>query len=32
MQRKVAAGVKIEMRITAASPRGGGTQEKTAAE
>jgi predicted XRE-type DNA-binding protein len=28
----VAAGMKIEMRITAASPRGGDTQEKTAAE
>jgi predicted XRE-type DNA-binding protein len=28
----VAAGMKVEMRITAASPRGGGTREKTAAE
>jgi predicted XRE-type DNA-binding protein len=28
----VAAGMKIEMRITAASPRGGDTQDKTAAD
>jgi predicted XRE-type DNA-binding protein len=27
----VAAGMKVELRITAASPRDGGTQEKTAA-
>ncbi|MEM5315647.1 XRE family transcriptional regulator [Paraburkholderia sp. JHI869] len=28
----VAAGMKVELRITAATPRDGGTQEKTAAE